>query len=192
VSATAPVRRALPRPASAGRSRPRLVLVAPAHRVGRTPFLLLVGALLVVGLLMLVLLHTLAAQDAFRQTSLAQQLANLTDTEQQLQQQVEQDAAPAALQREARALGMVPSAVTSYRRLPDGRVIGKQLPASQVSATTTVLTPNTATSPTPGASPSASPSAASSPKPDSAASPAPASGSRHAHHATNGTRAAGR
>ena len=134
MSATAPLRRVMvpgarkahregpearqvrpaPRPRSGARPRPRLV-VAARHRAtaGRVAFLALVGAMLVGGLVAVLLLHMMAAQDGFRVTSLQQRLANLTDEVQQQQQVVAADSAPTALQARARALGMVPSTITS-------------------------------------------------------------------------------
>jgi hypothetical protein len=96
------------------------------------PFVVLVGGLLLAGLIALLMLHTLAAQDAFRQTSLQQRLATLTDTEQHLEQQVQLDSSPITLRQRATALGMVPSVVTSYHRLPDGRVVAHEVASTAV------------------------------------------------------------
>lgn len=146
MSAAAPVRRPVPaaRPTSlrpdhpaeppAPRARPtlprpRLVLVS-AHRstAGRVPFLIVVGALMVSGLVSVLMLHTVAAQDAFRVTDLQQRLATLSDQEQQEAQLVADDSSPTALATRAAALGMVPTTVTKFRRLPNGRTIGVQKP----------------------------------------------------------------
>jgi hypothetical protein len=89
---------------------------------------ILIGAVLVGGLLMLLMLHTLAAQDGFTVNTLQHRLATLTDTEQGLEQQVQADSAPAALRARAARLGMVPSTVTSYRKLRGGRAIGTEQP----------------------------------------------------------------
>jgi cell division septation protein DedD len=109
---------------------------------------MLVGGLLLAGLLALLMLHTLAAQDAFRQTALQQRLAALTDTEQSLEQKVQLDSSPTVLRERAKALGMVPSVVTSYHRLADGRVVAREVAASAVAAptTTTSTAKSTATS----------------------------------------------
>jgi hypothetical protein len=148
MSATAPVRRSAPRHApaamhlpetalsrvaqpskSASLPRPRLVLVAP-HRTtaGRLPFLIVVGTVLVGGLVAVLLLHMVAAQDAFRVTGLQQRLAVLTDTEQQEAQLVAADSSPTALQARAVALGMVPSAITKFHRRAGGRAVAVQSP----------------------------------------------------------------
>jgi hypothetical protein len=106
------------------------------------------------------MLHTLAAQDAFQQTTLQQRLNTLTDTEQQLEQQVQTDSAPAALEARARALGMVPSTIISYHRRPNGVAVAHEAPitavAPVVAATSTTTAPTT--SPT---SPSTKPAAQS-------------------------------
>ncbi|HWC35760.1 MAG TPA: hypothetical protein VG650_13155 [Mycobacteriales bacterium] len=149
MSATsAVVRKPLPvRAGSRPRSRPRLVIVPAGRVVSRTPFVVLVGALLLAGLISLLMLHTLAAQDSFRQTSLQQRLANLTDTEQRLEQQVQLDSAPAALRARAKALGMVPSVITGYHQRANGRIVAHEVAATGVSttATTTTAAPTTTT-----------------------------------------------
>ena len=126
--ATAPARvPAQRKPAAA--TRPRLVLVSQRHTsAGRAPFLILIGAVLVCGLVGVLLLHMLAAQDAFRANDLQQRLTALTNSEQQLAGTVETDSSPLNLQRRAVLLGMVPSAVTGLRRLRDGRAVGVQKP----------------------------------------------------------------
>jgi hypothetical protein len=139
-STTAATARRLPARTPA-KARPRLIVVASPRSAGKAPFVALVGGLLLVGLLSLLMLHTHAAQDSFRQTSLQQRLANLTDVEQHLQQQVQLDSAPSALRAKARALGMVPSVVTHYRQLPNGRTIGHEVAASSI--TTSAITPVT-------------------------------------------------
>jgi hypothetical protein len=72
----------------------------------------------------LLLVHTLAAQDAFRVHDLNQRLATLRDSEQHLQIATEQAESPSALRNHALALGMRPSQIDGYRHAKDGRVIG--------------------------------------------------------------------
>jgi len=139
VSGTTATARRLPNRA-ATKPRPRLIVVASPRAAGKAPFVALVGGLLLAGLLSLLMLHTLAAQDSFRQTSLQQRLANLNDSEQRLEQQVQLDSAPSALREKARALGMVPSAITHYRQLPNGRTVAREVPASSVGSNPVVAT----------------------------------------------------
>lgn len=138
MSAAAPLRRpvaarpqptSVPTPRTATTARPRLVVV-PTRRssAGRLPFLILVGAVLVVGLVAVLLLHMLAAQDAFRANDLQQRLSILTDQEQQVASAVEADSSPQALRTRAAALGMVPATITGLHRLHDGRAVGQQTP----------------------------------------------------------------
>lgn len=146
--ATAAARKALPLRSTAARPRPKLVLVAPNRVVGRMPFVVLVGGMLTASLVALLMLHTLAAQDAFHQTSLQQRLAALTDTEQHLEQQVQLDAAPTSLRARAKALGMVPSVITAYRRRPNGRVVAHEVAANSPAAVTAAANAGTTATPT--------------------------------------------
>jgi hypothetical protein len=145
MSSTTAAARKLPVRATT-KSRPRLIVLASPRAAGKAPFVVLVGGLLLAGLLSLLMLHTLAAQDSFRQTSLQQRLANLNDVEQRLEQQVQLDSAPSALRQKARALGMVPSVITHYRELPNGRTVAHEVAASSV--TTPVATTTTSTTDT--------------------------------------------
>jgi type II secretory pathway pseudopilin PulG len=147
-AAAAPVR--VPaRPARATAApRPRLVLVSQRRSsAGRLPFFIVVGVIMVGGLIGVLLLHMIAAQDAFRATALQQRLQVLTDQEQQLSRAVDADSAPAALRRRAVALGMLPTTVTSIQQLRDGRAVGVRTaitpsppPAPPATTTTTTTT----------------------------------------------------
>jgi hypothetical protein len=110
---------------------------------GRAPFVLLVGAILGAGLVALLMLHTLAAQDAFRLHSLQKQSKTLADVEQQLALAEQQAEAPSALAARAKALGMVPTGELRIVRHRDGRIVG---------VATAAWTP----APTPVASPASS------------------------------------
>jgi hypothetical protein len=125
---TAPGRVASP-PKPATAVRPRLVVVASRHSTaGRLPFVIVIGAVLVGGLVGVLLLHTLAAQYAFRATGMQTRLATLTDEAQQQSQVVAADSSPIALQRRAAALGMVPTSISTFHRRADGRAIAVQTP----------------------------------------------------------------
>jgi hypothetical protein len=105
-----------------------------------TPFVVVVAGLLVLGLVALLLLHTVAAQDAFQVNSLSQQLATVTDTEQQLEVTNQLDQSPQRLAARAQELGMLPSVVSGYHREPDGRIVGTReavLPPAPVAPPTT-------------------------------------------------------
>jgi hypothetical protein len=124
MSAAAPLRAAPARPAAPARSqpaRPRLTLVA-APTAGRVPFVLAVGAVLAAGLVTLLLLHTLAAQDAFTVHQLQHRTASLSDQEQALVVANEQAQAPSGLAMRAAGLGMIPATSLTVTRL-HGRAI---------------------------------------------------------------------
>jgi outer membrane murein-binding lipoprotein Lpp len=130
-----------PRQSAPARSRAQLSIVAPRDAVaGRTPFAVLVGGILLAGLMGLLLVHTLAAQDAFRVHDLNQRLATLQDTEQQLAISAQQAASPTQLRARAEALGMRPSQIDGYRHAKDGRVVGT-LTAIPLPVTAPVPTP---------------------------------------------------
>lgn len=103
-----------PRPAAA--ERPRLVVV-PRPTAGRVPFVLAVGGVLAIGLVALLLLHTLAAQDAFTVHKLTYRSASLADQEQALTVANEQAQAPSSLALRASGLGMVPAQSLRVTRL---------------------------------------------------------------------------
>jgi len=127
-------------PAAALRARPqhevqparaalRLVATRPLT-AARLPFAIFVGAILAVGLVTLLLLHTMAAQDAFRLEALQQRSAELDDVEEQLAVAEQQQQAPAALATRARSLGMVPTGSIAYVDLHrHGKIVGVVKPA---------------------------------------------------------------
>jgi hypothetical protein len=124
-TATARVRATVAQPSAPPRTRPALrVVPGRAAIAGRLPFAILVGGILGAGLISLLLLHTMAAQDAFKLHDLQRQAADLRDTQQQLQVATQQMQAPAALATRARRLGMVPTGSISFVRLRSGRVVG--------------------------------------------------------------------
>jgi outer membrane murein-binding lipoprotein Lpp len=134
-----------PRQTAPARSRAQLSIVAPRAAVaGRTPFAVLVGGILLAGLMALLLVHTLAAQDAFRVHDLNQRLATLKDSEQQLAISAQQAASPTELRARAEALGMRPSQIDGYRHTKDGRVVGT-LTAIPLPVSAPVPTPSATT-----------------------------------------------
>lgn len=119
-----------PRPQSTP-VRPSLRLVAARPlAVGRLPFALLVGGILASGLVVLLMLHTLAAQDAFRLHDLQSRQADLTDVQQELSLAVQQQESPRALAARARALGMVPTGSIAFVEVRKrGKIVGVVEPA---------------------------------------------------------------
>ncbi|MFJ1702282.1 cell division protein FtsL [Kitasatospora sp. NPDC088346] len=91
---------------------------------GRTPFAVLVVALLSAGLLGLLTLNTALNESSFELARLKRQTTELTDQKQSLQHQIDQYSAPDALERRALELGMVPGGDPAFLQ-DDGKVLGK-------------------------------------------------------------------
>lgn len=121
---TMPVRAPVRAPARTS-WRPRLKLVrAPAQARSRLPFLLLCVAILGGALLGALALNTSMAITAYTITDRQVELAQLSQTEQQLQTQLEQISSPTVLAQAADKLGMVPAEGLSYITLEDGTITG--------------------------------------------------------------------
>uniref|UniRef100_UPI0006E1C111 hypothetical protein n=1 Tax=Streptomyces graminilatus TaxID=1464070 RepID=UPI0006E1C111 len=101
----------------------RLARLFPAGpgQAARTPFVLLVVFLLGGGLIALLVLNSALSEGGFRLDDLQKDTKSLTDEEQALQRDVDAYAAPDALQRRARELGMVPGGDPAFLD-PDGTV----------------------------------------------------------------------
>ncbi|MDQ6650445.1 MAG: cell division protein FtsL [Actinomycetota bacterium] len=95
-----------------------------SRHAARTPFALIVLGLLAAGLITLLVLNTLLAQDAFRLHDLQRRGVALSEREQLLNRSVNDLQAPAALAARARALGMGPATDPLFLRLSDGAVLG--------------------------------------------------------------------
>ncbi|MET9673786.1 hypothetical protein ABZY68_11915 [Streptomyces sp. NPDC006482] len=131
----------------------RLMPSGPSS-AARTPFVLLVFLLLGGGLIALLLLNSALNQGSFKLRELKDRTTELTDEQQALQRDVDDYAAPDALARRARELGMVPGGSPAFLG-PDGKVLG---------------VPSAAASPKPTPTPKAQ---AKTPPPASADSPKP-------------------
>jgi hypothetical protein len=105
--------------------RPRLTVVArAATRAPRIPFVVLVVALLVGGLVGLLLLNTALQRGAYTTTALRDRAAALTVRQQQLQVRVDAMAEPQRLAQRALRLGMVADASPGFLELSTGRIVG--------------------------------------------------------------------
>ncbi|MFC7216708.1 septum formation initiator [Streptomyces polyrhachis] len=135
-----------------GETPRRLAWLVPsgATAAARTPFVVLVVALLGAGLIALLLLNAAVNQGSFELGELRRDTTVLTDEEQRLQREIDAYAAPDALSRRAGELGMVPGGAPAFLSL-DGRVRGSASPAP--------VPPRPAPSPTPTPTPKASASA---------------------------------
>lgn len=147
----------------------------------RTPFVLLVVFLLGGGLIGLLVLNSALSEGGFRLDDLQKDTKSLTDEEQALQRDVDAYAAPDALQRRARELGMVPGGDPAFLN-PDGTVKGVPGPAEQAALRIPEVVPPEAIvpepvpspTPTPTPTPSATPTPASTPTPTPSVSASPA------------------
>ena len=113
----------LPPPLSVVRTRP-----APA----RAPFVVLIGALVVGGLVALLLLNTALTQGAFERKAVTRELRHLVETQQGLREHIAAVQEPEALAAHARVLGLVPSGCPVFLKLPTASVLGSPCPARAV------------------------------------------------------------
>ncbi|MGW0117439.1 FtsB family cell division protein [Streptomyces sp. NPDC003327] len=164
----------------------RLMPSGPSS-AARTPFVLLVVLLLGGGLITLLLLNSALNQGSFELSELKRKTTELTDEEQALQRDVDDYAAPDALERRARELGMVPGGSPAFLG-PDGRVLGRP---SVAVAPKPSPTPTPSATPGPGSpppSPAKPPTASGgSPKPPTSAGTDAAAGVPPADGTPTGT-----
>ena len=126
----APARKAPARRTPAKPARPRLTVVAPVPSgAPRAPFVLFSMLLVGTGLIALLVLNTVVAQDAFTIHDLDRGAAALAEQEQRLRQEIAALEAPNGLAGRARDLGLVPAGDPVFVT-PDGTVLGKPVPAT--------------------------------------------------------------
>jgi len=114
-----------------GQVGPRLRVAPPAVVSGpRAPFVALVLAVVVAGVLGILVLNTKINENAFRLSDLRARQATLDRQEQELNQHIADQASPNSLAAAARRLGLVPSGTPAFIKLPDGRVLGVPQPAT--------------------------------------------------------------
>lgn len=137
--AARPAPRTASRPGTSARStsrrtepaRPTLKVVAPnPWRAPRAPFVMLSLTVVSLGLLALLGLNTVVAQNAFTLDRLERRSAALAADEQRLEREVAAREAPDQVAGRARALGLVPPTDPAFLRLSDGVVLGEARPAT--------------------------------------------------------------
>lgn len=96
----------------------------------RTPFVLLVLALVAAGIVGLLVLNTAINTSSLTVQRLRGQQSTLDAQEQQLNQELADLKSPGSLQAAATRMGLVPAGRTAFIRLPDGKVIGVPQPVS--------------------------------------------------------------
>jgi hypothetical protein len=124
----------VPRFAEAAVERARLTVV-PQRALGRTqaartPFAVLVIAMLVAGVVGLLMFNTNMQQASFKVTALQNEATSLSAKEQSLNMELDQLRQPQRLAIAAKKLGMVAPAQPAFLRLSDGQVLGTPAPAT--------------------------------------------------------------
>jgi hypothetical protein len=114
-------------PTSRARLRP---VAAPKQRLARFPFLLVLIGTFGLGMAGLLMLNTTLQNQAFQARSLNRQATELAYVQADLQNRLDQNAAPAEVARLASKAGMRPNPHPAFLVLPEGRIIGKPTPVS--------------------------------------------------------------
>jgi hypothetical protein len=96
----------------------------------RAPFLILMVAIVVLGVVGVLVLNTKINENAFKLNDLRAQQAALDLQEQQLTQRLDELSSPGNLRAAARRLGLVPAGTPAFINLPDGRIVGVPRPAT--------------------------------------------------------------
>ena len=125
----------VPRFAEAAVERARLTVVPPRRALGRTqaartPFAVLVIAILAAGVVGLLMFNTSMQQTSFKATALQDRVNVLTAKEQSLTLELDALRDPQHLAVAAKELGMVAPSQPAFVRLADGRVLGNPIPAT--------------------------------------------------------------
>jgi hypothetical protein len=116
---------------------PRLRVAPPAPiSVPRAPFVAVVIALVVAGVLGVLVINTKTNENSFRISKLQDQKAALDNQQQQLENQIAGYESTGNLDAAARRLGLVKADTPAYIRLPDGKIIGVPKPGTGQPAVT--------------------------------------------------------
>ena len=116
---------------------PRLRVAPPAPiSAPRAPFIAVVIAIVVAGVIGILLINTKTNENAFKISKLQDQKAALDNQQQKLENQIAGYESTGNLDVAARRLGLVKADSPAYIRLPDGRVIGVPKPGTGPAAVT--------------------------------------------------------
>jgi hypothetical protein len=114
---------------SAGHATPRLRVAPPAPiSAPRAPFIAVVIALVIAGVLGILLINTKTNENSFEISRLQDQQTALDTRQQQLENQLATYDSVGNLDAAAKRLGLVRADAPAYIRLPDGKVIGVPKP----------------------------------------------------------------
>ena len=114
-------------PTSRARLRP---VAAPTRRLARFPFLLVLIGTFGLGMAGLLMLNTTLQNQAFQARSLNRQATELAYVQADLENRLDQTAAPAEVARRASQAGMRPNPHPAFLVLPEGKIIGEPTPVS--------------------------------------------------------------
>lgn len=117
----------IPRPPTETGPRLRPV-TAPAPRLSRFPFLLVLIGIFGLGMAGLLMLNTTLQNQAFQSRALQRQATELAYIQADLERQLDANAAPPELARRASELGLRPNPHPAFLVLPEGRVVGEPKP----------------------------------------------------------------
>ncbi|WP_329102470.1 hypothetical protein OG792_24000 [Micromonospora sp. NBC_01699] len=118
-------------PAGSGRVEAPRLRVAPPMPVSvpQAPFVGLILAVVVGGVLGVLVVNTKINENAIRLDKLQREQATLDLQQQRLDKEIADAQAPGNLVAQARKLGLVESGTKAFIRLPDGQVVGIPQPA---------------------------------------------------------------
>jgi hypothetical protein len=104
---------------------PRLRVAPPAPiNAPRAPFIALVVAVVVAGVLGILLINTKTAENAFELDTLQDRQGDLDARQQALENEIAANNMPGSLDAAARRLGLVKADSPAYIRLQDGKILG--------------------------------------------------------------------
>ena len=91
--------------------------ISAGKQADRKLFAMIVSAIGIIGLLFLLILNTMLAQDAFKLSHLKYEVKMLSDEREAIARQIDNKSSPEALARAAMALGMRPSETPTFLNL---------------------------------------------------------------------------
>jgi hypothetical protein len=132
-------RRAAEREANAASvANRRKLRVAPPMpvAVAKAPFVAMLLAIVVAGVVGILVLNTMINANQFRLNNLQSQQAGLDQQEQGLKEQLAHQQAPGSLVAAGKCLGLVPAGALAYLKMPNGQLVGVPQPATKTPSVT--------------------------------------------------------
>lgn len=109
------------------------VSVAPATRkvMPLTVYVAVLSLMMISAMLASLVIHTVLTQGAFEMQQVQKEMKTLRDQHEDLTQKVAAAESPVAIEKRARAMGMVPAASPVFLRLADKSVLGDPVAAKR-------------------------------------------------------------